>query len=47
MKRNLTHYEIAVSGGKARWANTTPEQRSVIMKKVTEARLKKLKAKNK
>ena len=41
MKKELIHREIATLGGKARWANTTPEQRSKIMRKVSKARLKK------
>ena len=35
LKTHLAHLKrIAPSGGKATWANTTPEQRSEKMKKV-------------
>ena len=32
--KELTHKEIAIMGGRARWANIKPKQRSALMKKV-------------
>lgn len=40
MEKELTHKEVASSGGKKRWKGYTKEQRKVEMKKVWSKRKK-------
>lgn len=41
MEKELTHKEVASSGGKKRWKGYTKEQRKAEMKKVWSTRQKK------